>query len=99
MNKSDIEWLNDFATDGIKPDLTLLFDVPSEIGIARINQNVNREINRLDLEKLEMHQKVRQGYLELAKANPDRIVLIDASKPLDDVVDEAYRVIKERFAH
>lgn len=99
LNKSDIEWLNDFATDGIKPDLTLLFDVPSEIGIARINQNVNREINRLDLEKLEMHQKVRQGYLELAKANPDRIVLIDASKPLDGVVDEAYRVIKERFAH
>lgn len=97
LDKADIEWLNTFATDGLKPDLTLLLDVPTEIGLARISQNDHREVNRLDLEKIEMHQKVRQGYLNLAQKNPDRIVIIDASKPLEEVVEKTYQVIKERF--
>ncbi|MGT2935132.1 dTMP kinase [Streptococcus castoreus] len=87
--KREIQWLNQFATDGLEPDLTLYFDVPSEIGLARIEANKNREVNRLDLEKIDMHQRVRQGYLDLAKEQPDRIVTIDASKPLEKVVEVA----------
>ena len=84
-----ISWLNDFATDSRKPDLTLYFDVDSETGLARIAKNAEREINRLDLEKLDMHQRVRQGYLELAEQETDRIVTIDASQNLDAVVASA----------
>lgn len=89
LSKTDIQWLNRFATDGLEPDLTLYFDVPSEIGLARIAANKNREVNRLDLEAVDMHQRVREGYLALAQEQPNRIVTIDASKPLEDVVDVA----------
>ncbi|MBJ8349701.1 dTMP kinase [Streptococcus zalophi] len=92
----DVDWLNDYATDGIKPDLTLLFDVPSETGLARIQKNNNREVNRLDLEKLDMHQRVRQGYLTIANQEPDRFKVIDASQSLEDVIEET-RTILEAF--
>lgn len=86
LDKEVIDWLNEFTTDGRKPDLTLYFDVDSETGLARIAKNVNREVNRLDLEKLDMHQRVREGYLKLAKQEKGRIVTIDASQDLDTVV-------------
>ena len=57
-----IDWLNQFATDGLKPDLTLYFDIEVEEGLARIAANSDREVNRLDLEGLDLHKKVRQGY-------------------------------------
>ncbi|VTS37564.1 thymidylate kinase [Streptococcus porcinus] len=97
LSKKDIQWLNNFATDGVKPDLTLYFDVSPEIGLARIAKNKKREINRLDMEKIEMHQQVRKGYLELASEAPDRIVTIDASKALDDVIAQAFGIIKEKI--
>ena len=61
LSVEDIECLNQFATDGLKPDLTLYFDLDVEEGLARIAKNQEREVNRLDLEGLELHQKVRQG--------------------------------------
>ncbi|KGR72373.1 dTMP kinase [Streptococcus phocae subsp. salmonis] len=88
LSKQDIQWLNHFATDGIEPDLTLYLDIPSDLGLARIESNHTREVNRLDLEQLDMHQRVRQGYLELAKENPERIVTIDASQALEKVVED-----------
>ena len=81
LDKDIITRLNDFATDGRKPDLTLYFDVESEIGLARIAKNAEREVNRLDLEKLDMHKRVRKGYLALAEQEK-RIVTIDASREL-----------------
>ncbi|MCS4488739.1 dTMP kinase [Streptococcus sciuri] len=90
LDKEAISWLNDYATDKRQPDMTLYFDVPSEVGLKRISQNENREINRLDLEALELHQKVRSGYLALVNSNHDRIVTIDATKPLNEVVKIAY---------
>ena len=96
LDKDIIRRLNDFATDGRKPDLTLYFDVESEIGLARIAKNADREVNRLDLEKLDMHKRVRQGYLDLAQTE-ERIVTIDASRELEQVVAEATHVILEKL--
>ncbi|MCD3445546.1 dTMP kinase, partial [Streptococcus equi] len=64
-----------------------------ELGLARIAQNTEREINRLDLEQLDLHQRVRKGYLELALENPQRIVKIDASQDLESVVSAALAAI------
>ncbi|MCR5332732.1 MAG: dTMP kinase [Bacilli bacterium] len=89
--------LNMFATDGYFPDLTLLFDVAPEIGLARIAANANREVNRLDLEKIEFHQQVRQTFLDLAKRFSDRFVIIDASQPYEKVIEDTYKVVKERL--
>ncbi|MDD7316110.1 MAG: dTMP kinase [Bacillales bacterium] len=89
--------MNQFATEGYYPDLTLLFDIEPEIGLSRIAANKGREVNRLDLEKIEFHHFVRNTFLSLAERFKDRYVIIDASKPFDEVVDIAYRVIKERI--
>ena len=97
LDKDIFAKLNEFSTDGREPDLTLYFDVESEIGLARIAKNADREVNRLDLEKLDMHKRVRQGYLALAQTE-ERIVTIDASRNLDQVVAEATQVILEQLS-
>ena len=98
LDEATIIQLNDFATDGRKPDVTIYLDIESELGLQRIAQNAEREVNRLDLEKLDMHQRVRQGYLRLAEQEKDRIVTIDASRDLDSVVEEVYQVILQHLA-
>ena len=92
-----IDWLNEFATDGLKPDLTLYFDIEVEEGLARIAANSNREVNRLDMEGLDLHRKVRQGYLSLLEKETDRIVKIDASLPLDQVIENTQQQLFDRM--
>ena len=77
--------VNLFATEGTWPDLTLLFDIDPNLGLERIAKNAQREVNRLDLEKIEFHNKVRQTFLDLSKRYPDRYVVIDASKSIEEV--------------
>jgi len=77
--------INLFATEGTWPDLTLLFDIDPNLGLERIAKNAQREVNRLDLEKIEFHNKVRQTFLDLSKRYPDRYVVIDASKSIEEV--------------
>jgi dTMP kinase len=89
--------VNLFATEGLEPDLTLLFDLDPKVGLARIAANAGREVNRLDVEKLAFHNKVRASFLKLAKENPNRYVIIDASKDRAEVIDNAYNVILQRL--
>ncbi len=89
--------INLFATESSYPQLTLLFDIPPELGLKRIAANANREINRLDLEQLSFHQKVRDTYLQLAKRFKDRFVIIDASLPLQTVIENTYQEIHKRL--
>ncbi|MFC3931339.1 dTMP kinase [Streptococcus dentapri] len=98
LSVNDITWLNAYAIDDTKPQLTLLFDVPSEVGLARIESADVREVNRLDLEKLDMHKRVRQGYLDLAKADPDRIKLVNANQDLETVVATAFDLVQANLA-
>lgn len=90
--------INMFATEGEYPDLTLLFDLEPEEGLKRIEKNKGREVNRLDLEKLEFHKKVRDNFHALAKKYSTRYIIIDASKPLNEVEDEVYKIIKETIS-
>ena len=92
-----IDWLNQFATDGLKPDLTLYFDIEVEEGLARIAANSNREVNRLDMESLDLHRKVRQGYLSLLEREGNRIEKIDASLPLDQVIENTQQLLFDRM--
>lgn len=91
--------VNLFATENTFPDITILFDITPELGLERIAKNANREVNRLDLEKLDFHHKVRNTFLELAKKYNDRFIVIDASKPYVEVVNEVYNIIKQRIAN
>lgn len=87
--------INLFATEGFYPNLTIYFDIEPEIGLSRIKKNANREVNRLDLEKEEFHQKVRKSFLNLAKTYADRYRVIDASQPLEKVIEDTFKVVKE----
>ena len=89
--------INSFATENTFPDLTLLFDIEPSKGLERIAKNKNREVNRLDLEKIDFHNKVRNTFLELAKRYSDRYVIIDASKSFDEVYNDALKAIKDRL--
>jgi dTMP kinase len=89
--------MNLFATEGLEPDLTLLFDIQPEEGLARIAANSGREVNRLDVEKLSFHHKVRDAFLSLAKRFPKRYFIIDASKSPDEVYAAALAEIEARL--
>ncbi len=94
--------INLFATKGRFPDLTFYLDIEPEVGWARIAAGAGREVNRLDMESLHFHQKVREGYHILAGMYPDRIKTIDASRSQEEVAAEIrghlYAAIKEILA-
>ena len=85
-----------YATGGLVPDLTILLDVDVEAGLRRKTQN-GSEWNRLDAYTLEFHQRVRRGYLEMVKAEPQRWVLIDASREWRAVQQDLRRAVVERL--
>ena len=85
--------INQFAIDHFMPDLTLLFDLKPEVGLARIQANQFREKNRLDVEHLSFHQKVYQGYQLLKERFPSRIYSIDAEQSLESVIQASFEKI------
>ena len=87
-----IKNLLDFATGGLKPDLTFLLDVDPEVGLRR-RQVGGGEWNRLDAYQLQYHQRVRLGYLKMAAAEPLRWRIIDASQPPDMVKSKIQEVL------
>jgi dTMP kinase len=89
--------INQFAIEQMMPDLTIYFDIEPELGLQRINKNKGREVNRLDLENLEFHYKVREGYYLLMERFPDRIVKIDASGEVNDVFSKTMEVLKAKL--
>lgn len=89
----EVRAINEFAIEGYLPDLTLFFDVDPEVGLHRIHQDQNREINRLDQEKLLFHEQVREGFSKVMEVYPNRIKRIDANYPIDKVFSEAMKEI------
>ncbi|WRP06667.1 dTMP kinase [Rossellomorea aquimaris] len=87
--------INQFAIEDKMPDLTLYFDIDPEEGLKRIAKHNGREVNRLDLESVDFHTLVREGYQKLMKQYPDRIQVIDASQSKEAVFDEAYGIVTD----
>jgi dTMP kinase len=83
--------------------MTLLLDVPVELGLARAGERHREEgtkisEGRFEAERLEFHQRVRAGYLELAANHPKRYAVVDASVPTDAVLRQAFDLVRERLA-
>ena len=89
--------INLFATENTYPDLTLFFDVSPEVGLARVSKDKKRVADRLDNENENFHDKVYKTFKEIIEQNKKRIVVIDASKSIDEVVETTYKIIKERL--
>ena len=86
-----INMLNNLATQGIKPDLTLLFDVSTEVAQTRVGS----EKDRMESAGIEFHKKVRQGYLEIAKKEPQRIKVVDSNLTIEKVFEQVKKILDE----
>lgn len=94
LDPSEVRELSLWATEGLVPHLTVLLDLDPELGRERLDASRTR-YDRLEAEQAEFHERVRQGYLALAAAEPDRWLVLDASLP----VDELQSSIRDRVSH
>lgn len=85
--------INQFAIEGMMPDLTIYLDVNPEVGLSRIHNSKVRQKDRLDLESLAFHERVHEGYEEILKRYPKRIKRIDAEQSIRTVADTAIQTI------
>ena len=94
-----VEKLNHLSTQGIKPDLTILLDCPSDIGIKRAlrrNQILKREReDRFEREKIQFHRRVRRGYLSIARKEPGRVKVIDTREGEEKVFEKIRKIVDE----
>ena len=92
-----VKGINDFAIEDTMPEMTVYFDIPSEVGLQRIKKDRDGQQDRLEKEKLEFHQRVRQTYLDLQKKDPDRIKIINADQDPTKVVEDVLELILTTF--
>lgn len=88
--------IQQFATDGLVPDLTLLLDVPVEIGLRRRHADPST-LNRIDVADLQFHERVRQAYLQRSRQQPDSWVVIDASEAPDIVSTSIEQAVRTKL--
>ncbi|MFA5576180.1 MAG: dTMP kinase [Tissierellaceae bacterium] len=91
----NVKFINDFGIRGIYPDLILFFHVDAELTLERKIGNL--EGDRLELEGSEFHKRVYQGYMKLLKLYPDNIELIDASRSIEEVLEQSIEKIEQIF--
>jgi len=96
-----IERLNQMATSGIRPDLTVILDCPVEVGLSRaferINGTTGEREERFEMETVAFHQRVRDGYLHLARKEPDRFLVINGEENVDAVSKNMEREVLARI--
>ena len=90
--------VNNMAIDGLLPDITFWMDINPEAGRERIGMREDSELDRLESEKLDFHQRVYEGYKLLCQQNADRIKRIDATKSIEEMKDEIYGYLDELCA-
>ncbi|MBM3289083.1 MAG: dTMP kinase [Candidatus Hydrogenedentes bacterium] len=87
-----IQRAHDLATRGTWPDLTILLDLPAEIGIERAR--ATRELDRIEAEPLAFHRAVRNEFLHIAEHDPLRVRTIDATRPIGEIADIVWRIVE-----
>ncbi|HEX9069704.1 MAG TPA: dTMP kinase [Ktedonobacterales bacterium] len=93
LDDATLTTLEALATGGLRPDHTLLFDLPVTAGLARRRGATDGEWNRLDAEQTAFHERVRAGYLALAAAEPQRWVILDATVPADQLAERVWAAV------
>jgi len=93
LGVDEVFQINKFAIGDKLPDLTLFIDVPPSVGLSRVFNNT-RDVDRLDLETIEFHDKVYEGYKLLAKKFENRFVIIDGTNAVEAVIEDTIQIIK-----
>ncbi len=97
LNRSDIDWLNNYACEGLQPHLVIFIDIPVEESARRIQKRVTAtgtEQDRMEKENKDFHEKVRQGYLAQAKENPQNWLVLDGFLTPDQLFEEVLKYLK-----
>lgn len=90
-----IKKINDMATEGTEPDITFLMKISPDLGLSR--KFSSDECNRLDMEKLEFHNKVYEGYLKLESLYPERIIGVDAAKSIEEIYKDIIKIVEDKI--
>ncbi|GIV02369.1 MAG: dTMP kinase [Armatimonadetes bacterium] len=93
LDVSELRSMNELATAGLRPDATILLDLDPQVALQRLSDK-----NRLDRMPLDYHERVREGFLTESRLDPDRWIVLDASRPPEEVRADALRLLAERFA-
>ncbi|MEH6524915.1 MAG: dTMP kinase [Sneathiella sp.] len=96
LGEDVVRKVHDFAVGDFEPDLTFIFDMPAEEGLRRTDDRLHNE-DRFEKMDIAFHERLRDGFLDIAEKNKDRCVVIDATKPIDTIQAELRRVIRERL--
>lgn len=97
LNRTNVAAVNQVATGGLQPDLTILIDLPADIGLQRARLRANGQLDRMEQEDAEFFEAVRQGYLELAKAEPNRFLVLDGSQSIETLQAEIWNAVQPRL--
>ena len=100
LSKEDVNTLYEFAVGNFKPDLTIVLDIDPKIGLARSFEKAKTMVNketRNENRELQWHNNLRHGYLEIAKENPDRCVVLDANKSVEELHQDIVELVCDRF--
>ncbi len=89
-----IDTIRRYATFGLVPDITFLVDLPEEIGLSRIHA---KEADRLEQESMEFHKRVREGFLDIAKNEPKRFVVLDGKKSIKEIHNDVISIINKEL--
>ena len=97
IDSKKVDTINQFAIGETMPDLTILIDLPPEIGLARVHARSEGKLDRMEKEAIEFFQAVRQGYLDLAKSEPKRFLVLDGSQSVEELETQIWQRVEATF--
>ena len=97
IDSKKVDTINQFAIGDTMPDLTILIDLPPEIGLARVHARSDGKLDRMENEAIEFFQAVRQGYLDLAKSEPKRFLVLDGSQSVEELETQIWQRVEATF--
>lgn len=97
IDADQVRAINRFAIGATRPDLTLLIDLPPEVGLERVRQRSDGQLDRMEQEAIEFFQAVRQGYLDLAAGEPERFVVLDGSQSVEQLSEKIWAALSAKI--
>jgi dTMP kinase len=96
IQSEPVHMINTFAVGHMTPDVTVVIDLDAELGLERVRHRANDLPDRMEQENIQFYQKVRNGYLMLAKAMPERFIVVDGELPREELEDKIWKELRQR---
>jgi dTMP kinase len=97
LSEGPVNYINEFAVGNLMPDLTVVLDVPAQVGLARIKHRATEIPDRMEMENIEFYESVREGYLLLVRSLPDRFAVFDGTLAKDVLEQQIWDEVNRRF--